>query len=222
VIGRGVVSEEFCRKKWLVESVDNDVESNATIVQDVTKIDPRRDFQRVPDFIWASPPCQTYSRLAGGKHRSLSDPDRSATAREHDLHFTKLMEICHWAKEKHPHMILVVENPVGLMKSMPLMQRLQEDFGLNDPVEVNYCAFGREERKATNLWTNHAKLRDALSVFTCEKRCQRSQNHTSIRGNTSKFDFSAIPEPLAEEVADTVHSIFKLKDIRRKTQAAEP
>jgi len=58
-------------------SLDICEHSNATIrksIHDMTK----DDLQDVPDFIWASPPYQTFSYLAGGKHRSKHDFEKTS------------------------------------------------------------------------------------------------------------------------------------------------
>lgn len=161
--------------------------------------DVRQDLHYVPDFIWASPPCQTYSRAACDHHRSrkTGQLSKSTTAHEHDALFIKMMEILRWAKEFHEHVIICIENPVGNLQNMPLMDELKEQIGLCDPVTIHYCAFGREEMKPTHIWTNDAVLRDRLSKFTCKRKCTVDQRHLGVQGNTQNFDFSAIPEHLA-------------------------
>jgi site-specific DNA-cytosine methylase len=116
------VSQEFRERKWKVVSIDNDVESNATLKMNINDLNFRQ-LTFVPDFIWASPPCQTYSLMMAGKHRNSTtgELERTPTAREHNFFFTKLVEIIRWAREKHPHLIFVIENPVGLLSKMPLM-----------------------------------------------------------------------------------------------------
>lgn len=57
------------------------------------------------------------------------------------------------AKAKNPHLIAVIENPVGLLSKMPLMAELERSLGLYRTT-VDYCAFGRSDKKPTHLWTN--------------------------------------------------------------------
>ena len=88
---------------------------------------------------------------------------------------------------------------------------------------MDYCAFGRDDKKPTMLWTNSFPLADNLRRFRCNPNCQvggRGQ-HLDIQGNTSTYDFSAIPQPLAEEVAEYVHAKFVLDRIRL-TKATPP
>ena len=104
-------------------SIDSSESSSATLKEDILKIDPENlDF--VPDCIWASPPCETYSNLSGGAHRSCAtgEFEKSEEARLQNYFFQRMSEIMHWAKKKHPHLIVVIENPVGSLKYMPLMK----------------------------------------------------------------------------------------------------
>ena len=77
--GCGMISQEFAERKWRVRSVDNSLRSHATDRLDVMKFE-LKDIGFVPDFIWASPPCFTYSIMAGGKHR-----DTTGTGEEESL-----------------------------------------------------------------------------------------------------------------------------------------
>ena len=104
-------------------SIDIDENSNATIKKDILQVKPE-DLPFVPDFIWASLPCETYSKLARGKHRSVKNGEYEKTekAEQHNLLFEKMIEIMRWAQRKHPrHLIVVIENPVGSLPKMPFM-----------------------------------------------------------------------------------------------------
>lgn len=213
--GHAIVSQEFREKKWKVASIDNSPSSNATITKDILAFDPARDLGFVPDFIWASPPCETYSRLSGDYHRTKEDFDLSAKSREHNFFFQKMCEIMYWAKAKAPHVVVVIENPVGRLQHMPLMKQLTSRFGLYCTT-VHYCAFGRHDKKPTMIWTNDFGLQATLSEFTCEKKCPYygSSHPLGVRSHGNKFNAAAIPQPLAEEVAHYVDSKFYFDRIR--------
>jgi len=222
--GRGIVTQEFCDRKWKVSSIDNNACSNATLKIDIMSLKPE-ELEFVPDFIWASPPCHTYSNMAGGKHRNVETESFEMTkeAREHNYFFVKMAEIMHWAKKRHPHLVVVIENPVGTMRSMPLMKDLTDRLGLYCVI-VNYCAFGRDDKKPTCLWTNDFGLYSNLAEFKCEKsKCPYSigVHPISVRTEGKMFNASAIPQPLAEEVAEYVNAKFYQDRIRYK-EAAKP
>ena len=127
----------------------------------------------VPDFIWCSPPCITYSRLSGGKHRSVSAGEfaRTPLATEHDGIFTQMMGILKFFRNKNPNLIVVIENPVGELQNMPLMQQAEDYFPLFR-AEFHYCQFGRDDKKPTHLWTNVSVLLIAVVIH--------SVGHTSL------------------------------------------
>jgi hypothetical protein len=70
--GCGAVTQEFAERKWQVRSIDNSPSANATDRGvDIMNMS-FADIGMVPDFIWASPPCFTYSNLAGTLHFCIS------------------------------------------------------------------------------------------------------------------------------------------------------
>ena len=79
--------------------------------------------------------------------------EKTEEALLHNNLFLKTIKIMTETKRKHPHVIVVIENPVGLLKDMPLMQHFEKSFGLC-LARVDYCALGREDKKPTHLWTN--------------------------------------------------------------------
>jgi hypothetical protein len=163
--GCGVVSQEFARLNFRVRSVDNSPKSYATDKVDIMKI-TYDNIGFVPDFIWASPPCQCYSNLGGGVHNkpSAGEYERTDIAREHAVWLAQLCAICNWAQEYHPHVIIVIENPVGALKHMPLMQEITKKLHLSSCI-VDYCAFGRDDKKPTQLWTNVSPCYGNLIVY---------------------------------------------------------
>ena len=143
--------------------------------------------------------------------------------------------VLQWVKEKNPHAIFVIENPVGQMSEMPLMQQLVKTLNLC-VVKVDYCAFGRSDMKPTNIWTNvstvdvavdartsthtlpqNAGLRNKLSRYVCgSETCQyyKKKHPLGVRGQGHLMNFSAIPQQLAKEVATWVDSHFYGNDLR--------
>ena len=126
-----------------------------------------------------------------------------------------MVGIIHEAKAVHPHLIVVIENPRGLLQSMPLMKELESSMNL-EKVEVDYCAFGRGDKKPTQLWTNDFGLASRLSRFRCNNMCpyKGGIHPIGVRAQGTKFNAAAIPGGLAEEVAAYVNCKFILDRIR--------
>jgi hypothetical protein len=95
------------------------------------------------------------SWLLGGRHRKPKEGEyaKTAEARFHDRLLMRTYYIIELARRKNPHMVVIIENPSAAMKHMPIMQRMVEAFNLTE-VHVDYCAFGRHDKKPTDLWTN--------------------------------------------------------------------
>lgn len=208
-LGRGIVTHHFWKLGFKVQSIDNDPVSNATIKADVLSLEPK-DLKVVPDFIWASPPCQTYSNMAGGKHRSQGEPEKSPEALQHNFFFTQMEKFMRYTRAHHPHAIFVIENPVGQMACMPLMKALERELGLYKAT-VDYCMFGRDEKKPTCLWTTDRGLHARLSGCRCT---HPPGSHEDVRSNAHYYDYSSIPESLASVVSSYVYSKLTLDGVR--------
>ena len=63
--GCGIVTQAFADLRWRVKSIDNALSSYATTIADIMHLNFDEHVGMVPDFIWASPPCFTYSLMAG-------------------------------------------------------------------------------------------------------------------------------------------------------------
>jgi len=180
--------------------------ANATIEIDITKLN-LEDLPFVPDCIWASLPCETYSRLAGRTHRNTSTGEYAISdkAVEHNIIFTAMTRLFRWALKRHPHCTIIIENPVGTLEDMEVMKLAEKEFQLGR-VKIDYCALGRPYKKPTMIWSNDPELLHELSDFTCEKKCPyyRNKHEEQVRGNAAKLGVSAIPEQLADVVARIV------------------
>jgi len=190
--GSAVVSQEFSLLKWKTESINIVNWSNAITIMDIRELIDNLPF--VPDFVFAS--------LQG---------------EENIFSFLQIIKIMEWVKEKHPHLIVVIENPVGSLKKMPIMKTFTDRFGLTSTT-VDFCAFGRDEKKSTMIWTNDWGLRTSLQEFTCKENCQFGVGH-HIRHVSDENGVGVIPEPLAEEIAEYINAKFVIDRIRKQKAA---
>ena len=105
----------------------------------------------IPDVIWASPDCKTYTISACSTHRNNSIEPKTEYAKKCDRvnqHWLKLIK--KWQK-LNPKLIYYIENPRGMMRKMPWIQKL--------PIRhtIWYCQYGDTRAKPTDIWTNNKK-----------------------------------------------------------------
>jgi len=131
----------------------------------------------------------------------------------------QILWILKWMIQKKPHMIIVIENPVGFLAKMPLMKVIAKDLSLAR-ITVDYCTLGRDDKKPTDLWTNNNKLRGALNYQCKPETCPYHKKHPPGVRDNKRFNAAAIPKALAEIVAESVHCTFGVNDrcIRRETK----
>jgi site-specific DNA-cytosine methylase len=133
-----------------VISVDNREATNPTICCDMLDFDYRS--LPVPDFVWASTPCNTFSWLVASEKRpsrNARTPYQALTARGTigDALLNKTLEIIAWCEEQNPAVLWVIENPKGMMRLQPQMEKLSR-------TTVTYCQYGDGKKKPTDLFNN--------------------------------------------------------------------
>lgn len=162
--GTGSVGRQAKKRGWDVISVDMDPKAEATITSDILKLDYKR--LPVPDVVWASPPCQTYS-LAGTwvRHRSPQTGKAwSAAAKIGDKVLRKTIEIILYWKRKNPKLKFVIENPRGYMRRMRELDRFHR-------TTTSYNQYGWPIVKPTDFWSDAPlKLKEAKSNKSLGKK----------------------------------------------------
>jgi len=95
-------------------------------------------------FIWASPPCISFSNMSGGKHRDkITLEPKTEIGKQGDAVLNKVLEIIEYFEPKY----WCIENPRGYMRRMPQMLNLNR-------TTLNYCKYGSNFFKPTDLWNN--------------------------------------------------------------------
>lgn len=146
--GTGSVGKVAKKLGYNVVSLDFEEKYKPDILTDILKWD-YKDFP-TPDFIWASPPCNTFSSLAYPlKERNIDNAkpysDRAKLGTK-ILHQT--LKIISYFLKKNPKLKFCIENPHGMMRKDPKMKDL--------PMETTkYCLYGDEKYKPTDFWSNY-------------------------------------------------------------------
>ena len=177
--GTGSAGKAFNGK---VISVDNEEKYNPDILTDILKW----DYTKIPtpDFIWASPPCSSFSNMALTKDKKHRIPARvrnvdtmkplAKSAVIGDKILNKTIEIIRYFKKKNPKLKWVMENPHGSMWRSPYMKKLPK----YHRELTYYCLYKDKRKKPTDFFSN-VKLSlkegscDAKVEFSKLKLCQR-------------------------------------------------
>jgi len=177
---------EEAEKLWHeVFSIDYTQWGGIHLVADIYKL-VLADLPWIPDVIWASPDCTTYSIAACSTHRN---PDRSAKSDyakvcdEWNKHWLWLMKEL---QELNPELIYFIENPSWNLKKMDFMQGF--------PIQtVWYCKYWYKIKtidkktwkeiisipaKPTNIWTNSKTfIWKKCKNHTYDKEWNRTSTH---------------------------------------------
>lgn len=183
-----------------VFSVDWDKYEDIDLCIDVAKL-KKEDVPFVPDLIWASPDCTTYSIAAISTHRNNTEP-KSEYAKKCDItnqHFISLIK--EWL-EINPDMVFFIENPRGMLRKMPWMQEFKRH-------TIWYCVYGDERAKPTDIWTNSDKWIPRPVCHNGNKECHHTPaprgSKTGTQGRKGSYERSKIPEKLCYEVLKSLN-----------------
>jgi hypothetical protein len=169
----------------------------------------------IPDVVWASPDCTTYSIAAVSSHRrNRTEPvsDYATKCDNVNKHWISLIK--NW-QEVNPKMVFFIENPRGMLRHMPFMK----DFKRHT---VWYCQYHTEEHpetraKPTDIWTNSEtwKPRDMCCNYKYDKEGNIIDKHchhesarrgakTGTQGKKDSYNRSKIPNELCKEILNSV------------------
>ena len=182
-----------------VFSVDWHPYEKINLVGDIGNIS-MNDIPFIPDMIWASPDCTTYSISAISHHRNGTDP-KSDYAKKCDsvnMHFISLIN--EYLKI-NPKLIFFIENPRGMMRKMPFMQEFKRH-------TVWYCTYGDERAKPTDIWTNSENWIPRNQCKNGNKNCHHQSaprgSKTGTQGRKDSYNRSKIPVRLCIEILKSV------------------
>lgn len=161
----------------------------------------------IPDIIWASPDCATYSVAALGTHRDGITP-LTEYARKCDRVNTNLINLIKHYLLINPDMIYFVENPRGMMRKMPFMENIPR-------ITVWYCTYGDKRAKPTDIFSNNIYSMFNTCGWVPRKECfngNRKCHHeiaprgskTGTQGIDGDYERAKIPDELCIEILKSV------------------
>ena len=163
----------------------------------------------IPDVVWASPDCTTYTIAAISHHRNKTEPT-SEYAKQCDIvnqHFINLIK--EWLII-NPDMVFFIENPRGMLRHMPFMQSFKRH-------TIWYCQYGDDRAKPTDIWTNsltwlprnicrNYKYDKEGNIINkhCHHASARRGSPTGTQGRKGSYERSMIPDELCLEILNSV------------------
>ena len=162
----------------------------------------------IPDVIWASPDCTSYS-VAGIHHHRRKEIDGNLTpisdyAKFCDKVNENVIQIIHDLQQFNPNLIYFIENPRGGMRKMNFMKGLPR-------YTVTYCQYGETRMKPTDIWTNHPDPKfkpPCKNGDPCHVPAPRG-SATGTQGIRGHVDRSRIPKKLCEHVVEICEEVIK-------------
>lgn len=185
-----------------VFSVDWKNYSNINLVKDIEYLVPS-EIPFIPDIIWASPDCTTYTIAAISHHREGVKP-KSEYAKKSDAVNNHVISLIKYYSDINPTLVYYIENPRGMLRKMPFMKGMPR-------VTVWYCRYGDKRAKPTDIWSNNI-----YSIFNtgawipkpecynnnikCHHEPAKRGSKTGTQGLKNAHTRSFIPELLCREI----------------------
>ena len=160
----------------------------------------KSDIPFIPDIIWASPDCKTYSIAGISTHRNGTEP-KSEYAKKCDKvnqHFINLIN--EWLII-NPNLVFFIQNPRGMLRKMPFMKQFTRH-------TIWYCQYGDNRAKPTDIWTNSKKWIPKKVCYNGNKNCHHEPaprgSKTGTQGIKDSYNRSIIPKLLCEEIINSI------------------
>ena len=183
-----------------VFSVDINNFKNINLVKDIEFLSPK-DIPFIPDMIWASPPCTTYSVAAISHHRPTNNKF-SEFALKSDRLVKNTLELI-----KHYNCIYYIENPRGLLRKQKFMLGIPK-------TTIWYCKYGDNRAKPTDIFSNNIfnlfnengwipKQQCFNNNINCHHESAPRGSATGTQGLKNNYERSKIPYLLCKEIIES-------------------
>tara|TARA_R100001244_G_scaffold9274_2_gene11370 strand:- start:12293 stop:12919 length:627 start_codon:yes stop_codon:yes gene_type:complete len=198
--GSRSIGKEAERQGYEVFSIDiNDFEK-IDLVIDILDLE-KGMIPFKPDFIWASPPCTTFSIASFGHHWKENRQPKTKEAVKGLEILNKTLSIFKW----FPDAMFFMENPRGMMR--------KKVSGI-DRTTVTYCSYGDTRMKATDIWSNNIcdifnpnGWKPRALCFNGNIKCHHEEaprgSKTGTQGLKGNYERSKIPDELCKEIVQS-------------------
>lgn len=184
---------------WETLTSDIDDQFSTDYCVDVMNFDTSKVPYQV-DFLWASPPCETFSVASLGHHWDGGKGAYAPKTKACLDGIERVKKTISIIKELEPK-YWIIENPRGVLRKMPFMQGFRR-------VTVTYCQYGDTRMKPTDLWTNIPE-----EIWMPRPMCKNGQpchvaaprgSSTGTQGIKTYKDRSRVPKALCLEIINNI------------------
>lgn len=203
--GTKSVSNAFKERGHEVYTVDWEKGFSPTLCADIGELTRDQIIELcggIPDVIWASPDCTTYSVAAISYHRRREQNGNLRAITEYAERCDRInAHLIDLIRELNPK-YWFIENPRGGMRKMDFMQGLPR-------YTVTYCQYGERRQKPTDIWTNHPKPNfkpPCKRGEGCHEAAPRGAR-TGTQSTGNKVEKAKIPKLLCEHIVDICEGV---------------
>lgn len=204
--GSGTISKEF--KNSMHDTFTIDIRKRKGICEpDLKKNILHVRLSDIPfkkvDVLWASPPCDVFSKAGASFHWNKDGSPKTAKCEEHIRIFKKSLVLI----EKIKPTLFFIENPDGRMKyRKELVNFLMRNNAMIK--RVYYGCYGFGTLKPTTIFTNALNL-NFKNIPDSFAKNNSNENNRVIFDNLTKCQKQSIPEELAKEIRIYCEGYFK-------------
>ena len=181
---------------------------NISLYEDINKVtveDILKLCDGIPDVIWASPDCTTYSLAAISHHRKKNTENGNLDPVSEYAKFcdTTNKHVLYLIEQLKPK-IYFIENPRGGLRKMDFMKNLKR-------YTVTYCQYGDFRMKPTDIWTNHPNpefKKPCKNGDKCHESAPRG-SRTGTQGLKNNKERAIIPEQLCDHIVDICEKMIE-------------
>ena len=178
-------------------------------ILDVNATDIEKEFG-VPDIIWASPPCTTFSVASLGHHwtggKGAYIPKTDKCRNNIDV-VKKSNSIIRYFLHKNPNLLYYIENRRGVLRKLDLMN------WTTHRRTIWYCQYFSPEEtikraKPTDIWTNDFNWIPRSVCKNGNPDCDHERaprgSKTGTQGLKGNYERSIVPSELCREILERI------------------